>query len=91
MAKKTSVSNVTPAQLNTRLKKGELLSVYLLYGPEQGLLQAMAERLIGAAGPGRKSTYAADPVRGRKAEHGSTYSPLPNGALFGGSEMRGGQ
>ena len=51
MAKKTSVSNVTPAQLNTRLKKGELLSVYLLYGPEQGLLQAMAERLIGAAVP----------------------------------------
>ena len=51
MTKKTSAANVTSAQLNSRLKKGELLPVYLLYGPEQGLLQAMAQRLMEAAVP----------------------------------------
>ncbi len=51
MAKKSGVSNATPAQLNTRLKKGELLPVYLLYGPEQGLLQAMTEKIMEAAVP----------------------------------------
>ena len=66
MAKKSGISNFTPAQLNTRLKKGELLPVYLLYGPEQGLLQAMAERVMEAAVPKENQPMLLNRLEGEK-------------------------
>lgn len=91
MAKKTSAANVTSAQLNSRLKKGELLPVYLLYGPEQGLLQAMAQRLMEAAVPKESQPMLLTRLEGDKLAVDPADCPLPYRAFSGRTPVRCGQ